>query len=423
MSAVPEIAGVGMTRFGRLAPADLRTLATEAARTALADAGVTPDQVELVVFGNAVQGAMTGQHGIRGQLALQPLGLGPVPVLNVENACASASTALDIACSYVAAGRVGTVLVVGAEVMTQTSTETVLAAFEGSWDVSDRDASIARLLAWGEGTPPPASVVDRPDRTVFMDVYAAFARDHMARFGTTVEQLAAVSAKNHQHSAHNPLAQFQRPFTVEEVLAATNVAWPLTVPMCSPVSDGAAAAVVRAPGLADPRRAVRVLATALGHGGTWDGVDPAGHVSHRTALRAFDQAAVGPEDVDVAEVHDATAIGEVQQVEHMGLVPYGEGGPAAERGDTRIGGRLPVNTSGGLESRGHPIGATGLAQVHELVLQLRGEAGPRQVEGARIALAENSGGLLGVEEAAVAVTLLEGPSRSAGTPASTQPGS
>jgi len=241
-------------------------------------------------------------------------------------------------------------------------------------------------------------------------IYASFARDHMARFGSTPEQFAAVSAKNHMHSVHNPRAQYQKPFTVEEVLQGKAVVWPLTIPMCSPVSDGAAAAVVtNSP--TDAGRAVRIRAQRIGHGGSWDGVDPSGHVSHQTGLLAFADAGVDPSDIDVAEVHDATAVGEVQQVEHMGLVPYGEGGLAAQRGETALGGRIPVNPSGGLESRGHPIGATGLAQIFELVTQLRGEAGERQVEGARLALAENSGGLVGVEEAAVAVTILEAPSR------------
>jgi acetyl-CoA acetyltransferase len=180
--------------------------------------------------------------------------------------------------------------------------------------------------------------------------------------------------------------------------------------MCSPVSDGAAAAVVTA-SPKDTGRAVRIRALQIGHGGTWDGVDVTGHVSHQTALKAYAEAGVAPADIDVAEVHDATAIGEVQQIEHMGLVPYGEGGAAAERGETALGGRIPVNPSGGLESRGHPIGATGLAQIFELVTQLRGEAGTRQVPDARLALAENSGGLVGVEEAAVAVTILEAPAR------------
>jgi acetyl-CoA acetyltransferase len=145
----------------------------------------------------------------------------------------------------------------------------------------------------------------------------------------------------------------------------------------------------------------------LAHGGSWDGRDPAEHVSRQTAARLWERAGLGPSEVHVAEVHDATAVGEVQQVEHLGLVPPGEGGRAAQRGDTALGGRIPVNPSGGLESRGHPIGATGLAQVHELVTQLRGEAGARQVEGARIAVAENGGGLIGLEEAAVAMTVLE----------------
>lgn len=408
---LPVIAGVGMTRFGRLTPRDVRSLATEAAREALADADLDPAQVDLVVFGNSLQGAMSGQHGIRGQLALGDLGLGPVPVVNVENACASASTALHVACAHVAAGLHETVLVVGAEVMTQSDTASVLAGFEGSWDVARRDETMERLRLWGAQTVPPAGAEDRADRTVFMDIYASFAREHMARFGTTREHLAAVSAKNHQHSVHNPLAQFRRPFTVEEILAAGSVTWPLTVPMCSPVSDGAAAAVVRPARRGGDQRCVRIRGIAMGHGGQWDGREPTDHVSHQTALRAYAAAGFGPGDVDLAEVHDATAIGEVQQVEHMGLVPYGDGGPAATRGETSLGGRIPVNPSGGLESRGHPIGATGLAQVHELVLQLRGEAGPRQVAGARIGLAENSGGLVGVEEAVVAVTLLEAPPR------------
>jgi acetyl-CoA acetyltransferase len=294
--------------------------------------------------------------------------------------------------------------------MTQASPDAILAAFEGSWDVAHREEGIARLAEWGKGITVPADAVELASRTVFMDIYASFARDHMARFGSTAEQFAAVSSKNHMHSVHNPNAQFQKPFTVDEILGSKQVIWPLTVPMCSPVSDGAAAAVVSTLANAEsPDRAVVIRGIALGHGGSWDGRNPEDHVSHRTALRAYAEAGLTPADVDVAEVHDATAVGEVQQIEHMGLVPYGDGGAAAVRGDTTLGGLIPVNPSGGLESRGHPIGATGLAQIHELVLQLRGEAGARQVHGARIALAENSGGLVGVEEAAVAVTLLEAP--------------
>ncbi len=398
------ITGVGMTPFGRHPEATVPSLALAAASAALADAGVSAESIDAVVVGNATQGAMEGQHGIRGQLAIAGLGLRPVPVINVENACCSATTALQVATAYVRAGMAVNVLAIGVEIMTQADLPALLAAFEGSWSVADREETIARLAEWGARTPVPEDAVELASRTVFMDIYASFARDHMARFGSTVEQFAAVSAKNHMHSVHNPLAQYQKPFTIDEVLAGRPVVWPLTVPMCSPVSDGAAAAVV-SKNPAD--RAVRIKAIQLGHGGTWDGRDAADHVSHQTAIRAFAEAGLDPADVDVAEVHDATAVGEVQQVEHMMLVPYGQGGAAALRGETALGGRIPVNTSGGLESRGHPIGATGLAQIHELVTQLRGDAGPRQVDGARVALAENSGGLVKLEEAAVAVTILE----------------
>jgi acetyl-CoA acyltransferase len=408
------VLGVGMTAFGRHLSRTLDDLAVEAVLGALDDAGAGPDAVQAVIVGNAVQGAMDGQHGIRGQLMLRGLPLDTVPVMNVENACASASSALHLAVAYVGSGMADAVLALGAEKMVSLDRQRSLDAFSGSWDEARREETVARLASFGSATPVPAGVEELPARSVFMDVYAAFARQHMARWGSTARQFAAVSAKNHEHSVHNPLAQYRRPFTVDEVLAARTIAWPLTRPMCAPVSDGAAAALVCSPAMADRlgrRRAVRIRATVLGHGGSWDGADPDGHVSPQTARRLWEMAGVAPGEVDVAEVHDATAVGEVQQIEHLGLVPRGDGGPAAERGETRIGGRIPVNPSGGLESRGHPIGATGLAQVHELVTQLRGEAGSRQVEGARLAVAENGGGLVGLEEAAVAMAVLEAPAR------------
>jgi acetyl-CoA acyltransferase len=406
------VVGVGMTPFGRHLDRSLADLASTAVRAALVDADLEAADVGAVMAGNAVQGAIEGQHGIRGQLMLRDLPLGRVPVVNVENACASASTALHLAVAYVAAGAADVVLALGAEKMVTPDKERALAAFHGSWDAAASERTLAGLAAFGAGTPLPSDVEDPAGRSVFMDVYAAFAREHMARHASTREQFAAVAAKNHAHSVHNPLAQYRRAFTVDEVLAGRTVAWPLTLPMCSPVSDGAAAAVVCSPAVArriGRGRAVRVRASVLAHGGTWDGRDPAEHVSRQTAVRLWERAGLGPSDVHVAEVHDATAVGEVQQVEHLGLVPPGEGGRAAQRGETALGGRIPVNPSGGLESRGHPIGATGLAQVHELVTQLRGEAGARQVEGARIAVAENGGGLIGLEEAAVAMTVLEAP--------------
>jgi acetyl-CoA acetyltransferase len=197
--------------------------------------------------------------------------------------------------------------------------------------------------------------------------------------------------------------------SVEEVLMDNVVAYPLTRPMCAPIGDGAAAAVLcserglkRYPGA----RPVRIRASVLAAGAFPDyGLEPIGM---RLSKKAYEQAGLGPEDVDVAEVHDATAFGELLQCEELGFCPEGMGGPLAESGDTTLGGRLPINTSGGLECRGHPIGASGLAQIHELVTQLRGEAGARQVKGARIALSENGGGFIGMEEAAMCVHILEG---------------
>jgi acetyl-CoA acetyltransferase len=237
----------------------------------------------------------------------------------------------------------------------------------------------------------------------------------MAKFGTTQRQMAAVSAKNHWHSVENPRAQYRRAFTIEEVMAARPIVWPLTLPMCSPISDGAAAALVCTPVLAErlgqAARAARIRASVLMSGERRDPDRLEDHVARKAARRAYEISGLGPHDVDIVECHDATAFGEILQSEMLGFFGFGEGGPAAERGETRLGGRIPFNPSGGLESKGHPIGATGLGQIFEIVSQLRGEAGARQVEGARLGLVENGGGLRGVEEAAVTITILERPDR------------
>lgn len=405
------VAGVGMTPFGKLAEVSIKAMTRQAVEAALADAGIGAQALQAAYFANASQGHMEGQQMIRGQVALRSMGIGGIPVVNVENACASGSSALNLAVNFVRAGEGDAALAVGAEKMFSRDRERMFSVFDSAWDVADADAIRERLLRMGEGVEvPPGSTSPRP-YSVFMDVYAAFARYHMKRFGTTQRQLAAVAAKNHRHSQHNPLSQYREPFSVEEVLAAPPITYPLTLPMCSPVSDGAAAVVVcseaglRRLGI-DRARAVRVLASVVQTGSDRDPDDVERHCTALAARRAYERAGVGPGDVSVAEVHDATAMGEIIQVENLGFCGFGEGGALAERGDTAIGGRIPVNPSGGLESKGHPVGATGLAQVHELVAQLRGEAGARQVAGARIALAENGGGLHGIEEAVACVTIL-----------------
>jgi acetyl-CoA acetyltransferase len=405
------IVGVGMTPFGRFPEMPLGELAARAAAETLADANASPREAGAIVFANATQGALESQHGIRGQAALDGAGFGNAPVYNVENACASASTALNLAHVLVGSETHDCVLAIGAEKMVMPDPAKSMAAFEGSWDLSRRQQTIDDLLAMGREMSPPARAEANEPHSVFMDVYAAFCRHHMAKFGTTQRQMAAVSAKNHQHSVHNHRSQYRRSFTIEEVLAARPIVWPLTLPMCSPISDGAAAALVCSRAFAERlgvlSRAVRIRASVLMSGDHRDPDRMESHVARKASRRAYEAAGLGPEDIDVVECHDATAFGEILQSELLEFFELGGGGPAAERGETRIGGRIPFNPSGGLESKGHPIGATGLGQVFELVGQLRGEAGPRQVANAKIALAENGGGLRGVEEAAVAITILE----------------
>lgn len=405
------VAGVSMTHFGKHLDKSLKDLAGEALQGALADAGCEVGDIEAVFFGNCVQGHMEGQDMVRGEIALRPFGITHVPVVNVENACATASTAFHMAVSYVKAGAADVALAIGVEKMFSEDRDLMFSAFDGAWDVNDVENVKKQLLKMGEGVDVPEGSTSPRPYSVFMDVYAGFARLHMREYGTTQRQLAAIAAKNHQHSTSNPLSQYQKAFTVDEVLAGAPITFPLTVPMCSPISDGAAAAIVcNEAGLerleGSRARAAKVLASVIKAGSNRGPTELDKHVSRLAAEQAYEESGVGPADVDVAEVHDATSTGEVIETEALGLVPLGEGGVAGERGDTAIGGRIPVNPSGGLESKGHPIGATGLGQIYELVTQLRGEAGQRQVDGAKVAIAQNGGGIVGYEEAVTAVTLL-----------------
>ncbi|MES2258027.1 MAG: thiolase family protein [Pseudomonadota bacterium] len=405
------VVGVGMTPFGRLLELSVRQMTQLAVEGALKDAGIEAASLQSAYFGNCVQGHMEGQHMIRGQVALRAMGIGGIPVVNVENACTSGSTALHLAVNFIKSGEGDVALAVGAEKMFSADRDRMLSAFDSGWDVTQVKENTERLLKLGQGLAiPPGTTSPRP-YSVFMDVYAAGAREHMKRYGTTQRQLAAVAAKNHQHSQHNPLSQYRNAYTIDEVLAAPPITYPLTTPMCSPVSDGAAAVIVcsesglRRLGI-DRSRAIKVLASVLRTGAEREVDDAQRACTVLAARQAYEKAGLGPADVSVAEVHDATAMGEIIQSENLGFCDIGDGGPFAESGATTLGGRIPINPSGGLESRGHPIGATGIAQVHELVTQLRGEAGARQVANALVALAENGGGLIGVEEAVACITVL-----------------
>ncbi|MGV1684908.1 thiolase family protein [Sphingopyxis sp. NJF-3] len=400
------ILGVGMTPFGRHLDKSHERLTQWAVREALADSGVPPGAIDMAVYANVIQGFFAGEMSIPGEYALRPLGISGVRAMHVEAACASSTMGLHVAVDYVRAGLADAVLVVGVEKLYSDDRGRKFAVFRQPRDLVEAEAYLAKtadLLA----PVPPGGESDSPN--VLMQAYAAQARLHMATYGSTQRQIAAVAAKDHGHSVHNPLSQYRKPMSIDEVLAAPAVAWPLTNPMCAPISDGAAAAIVcgadwtkRFPGA----RAVRVLAAESQTGSDRAPDDYANHVTRIVGARAYEKAGVGPADIDIAEVHDASSIGEMIQTEALGLCSPGEAGAAAERGETALGGRIPVNVSGGLVSKGHPLGATGLGQIFELVTHLRGQAGARQVAGARIAIAENSGGFYGVEDGMSAVTIL-----------------
>ncbi|MDI1239708.1 MAG: thiolase family protein [Polaromonas sp.] len=405
------IIGAGMTPLGKHLESSVKQLASDAVNAALADARCGLADIQAAWFSNTRQGVLEGQHGIRGQAALRAMGVQGIPIINCDNACASSSTGVNQAFAALKAGECDVALVVGAEKMHYPHKRELM--FEAFWGGMDRELAAAQLARQQELSAAlvlPEGAETQGERSVFMDSYAAMARHYMLLYGATQRQFAAVAAKNHWHSQFNPLAQYRNPMTVDEVLADRLVSWPLTRAMCAPMSDGAGALVLcsgRVLGRFGRGRAVRVRATRLASGVSRAPDDFSRHVGRLAALKAYEAAGIGPQDLDVVEVHDASAFAEIRHVENLGLCGLGEGAAMAERGETRLGGRIPVNISGGLVSKGHPIAATGVIQLHELVTQLRGEAGPRQVQGARLAAAENGGGFYDGEEAVAAVTILE----------------
>lgn len=360
------IVGVGMVPCGKHPDESLIAMGTEAVLHALKDAGIMPSQVDACFFGNVLGSRLFGDFTM-GQHVFWGVGINKVPVVNVENACTSGSTAMYLGYNMVAAGQ--------AEVVLAAASEKMYVPEMGLVD-SGR-AELGTLL----GLVAPAT-------------FGIRARRHMAEFGTTERQLASVAVKNRGHARHNPFAQFREPVTVEEVLSSPMVADPLTRLQCCPIADGAAAVVLCSPAMAKRLgRGVNIESVALVSGDyanpqdlvRWDTVKRAG-------LKAYEKAGIGPEDLHVVECHDAFTITEILNYEALGFCKPGDGGKLVEDGHTKLGGRLPVNASGGLLSRGHPVGASGLVQVAEIVTQLRGEAGARQVEGARVGLTHNMGG-------------------------------
>ena len=381
MGALREVrvVGTGVVKFGRYPDAGLADLPQPAIIRALGDAGLGRERVQAAYCGTVFGGMGAGQRILKG------LGMTGMPVTNVENACSSGSTAFREAWLSVASGLYDVVLALGVE-------------------------QLSRL--GGGAIPLPGGDIEADQGLIMPALYAMRARRHMAEHGTTIEQLAMIAVKNHRNSVHNPHAQYQREYTLPEILASPPVAEPLTLLHCCPTGDGAAAAVLAEAGIA--RRLagngvkIRVSALLSGEFKTDFRDLTRSDLSYRTAALAYEGAAVGPEDIDVAEVHDAFTVGELMYYEALGFCRPGEGGRVIERGESEIGGRIPVNPSGGLLSRGHPLGATGVAQIVEIVDQLRERCGPRQVASARIGLTHcTGGGVAGFDHIACTVHILE----------------
>ena len=409
------VVGTSCTAFGKRPGDNFRDLAREAYLDVIGDARIDGSEIEQAWFGNCGMGAW-GQASIRGQVAFTPLvreGLFPerVPMINVEGGCATASMAFHGAFKDIASGEAELSLAIGVEKTHSDDKALTQAIFDGGIDQMNPEEWHEYYARRGEEAGKPFDA-KAGGGTIFMDTYAMQAAWHMKRWGTTQAQIAAGASKNHHHGSLNPKAQYRFEVSVEQALADREISYPLTRSMCAPIGDGAAAALLcsgdwlagQPEAVRD--RAVKVRASVLTGGKYRDPAEPG--LSRLAGEKAFRRAGLGRGDVDVVEVHDATSFCEIYQLEMLGFAEDGQGGPLVASGETALGGRLPVNLSGGLVSKGHPVGATGLSMIHELTLQLRGEAGARQAKGARIALAENGGGVIGFDEAACSVIILEG---------------
>jgi acetyl-CoA C-acetyltransferase len=366
------VIGVGVTKFGKHDRSSAELFA-EAARDAIVDAEIDPRAIQALYFGNVTGGESERQLHM-GPLAATLLGLPTIPTTRIENACATSHAAFRHAVMEIGAGVSDVVLVGGAERILHVPTDHATEFFAYCSDAA----------------------YEQPTGLTFPGVFALIARAHMDKYGTTEEQMAHVAVKNHRHGLHNPKAQFRKEISLETVMKSAYVADPLKLFDCCPFTDGGAAVILASENVArNHRRAVWVLGT---HAATdtrfmAEKRDLARvAATERAAAGAYMQAGRGPGDVDVVELHDCFTIAEIVATEGLGFFEPGTGGMAAEKGWTSIGGKIPVNPSGGLKSKGHPIGATGAAQIAEIVTQLRGEAGPRQVEGARTGLTHTLGG-------------------------------
>ena len=380
------VAGGEVGAFGLWPDSSLQTLAQPVVEAALRDAGVQAAQLEAAYVGNALGGLMQGQETMLGQMLLPASGIQSIPVHNVKNACSSGADAMALAWSAVAYGQYDCVLVLGVEKMTH----------------PDRTRAMAALASASDRQPTD------PGRSVFMDLNAERAKNYMRRYGATPRHFALCAAKNRFHASLNHKAAVRTLMDADAVLQDRMVLDPLTRAMCGGIADGAAAVVLVSSAFARRHglRGPKVRASCVVSGQPQRSAD-APSASARCGVLAFAAAGLDPRDVSLAEVHDPTAPQEFIDIEDLGLCAPGQAFVLTESGQTQLGGRMPVNVSGGLTCRGHPVGATGVAQIVELSRQLSDRAGPAQVAGARWGLAQMAGGLLGSDSAVACVHLLE----------------
>ena len=401
------IVGAGMIRFGRHPQKGIKDLVREAVEAAIKDAGIKTNAIEAAYVGSAAPGLMTGQEQIKAQITLSAMGIDTIPMFNVENACASSSSALNLAYTAVGAGMYDIALVVGFEKLYDENRARSYNALGTATDIEMIDYHIEQFEKHQKVKEKILSEGAGKNKSIFMDVYAYFTRRYMARCGLTQEHFAKIAVKSHKNGALNPNAHYQKAVTLEEVLNSGDVSFPLTRMMCAPVSDGSAAVIICAKEKAAQftNRPIWINASVVGSGSI--NYETEETITQRVGLAAFEAAGIGPEDLDLMEIHDATSPSEIITLIETGICPPEQACEWIDNGYMEIDGRMPTNTSGGLASKGHPIGATGLGQIFELVNQLRGTAGPRQVKSAKVGMAQNGGGVLGVDGAAMAYHVLK----------------
>lgn len=381
------IVGVGSTPYGDHCDISSRRLGAQAVAAALDDAGILGNQIDTAYAGYGITGLLDGQEGMIGQLVLRELGITGIPITRVENACSSSACALREAALAIRAGEADIALAFGVEKMLGYSTQQTMAALAGDGDMA---------LEGDYGLTFPAT-------------FAMLAKAHMEQYGTPREALAAVAEKAHAFAQHNEYAHFRTPVSRDKILQSRQVASPLTLYDCCPASDGAAAVILASESAARKLTGPKVwLDACVLLTGNYEGRDlTTFDATRKAAALAYERAGVGPEDIDLAEVHDCFTIAEIIHSEDLGFFAKGDGGHAVLRGDTQLGGKVTINASGGLKAKGHPVGATGAGQIVEAVKQLRGECGKRQVENAKVALTHCMGGFLAADSGSIVVSILQ----------------